>query len=965
MSAGDFRGIEEYLRLQKNSHSIYGFASFKSSIEEFEFFKNKVDCFSIDDKNAKKISRDEAINAFHCSFYIPSNLFKDDYIDILHSIAYTRFLNEKTCSFFFEDAEKIKLNKKYFYEILYEYSLAFKILKAESVVFFAKYNCFYFDKFVNKLYIEPQRLFADLAKKFNLKFEEDTSEFFSFKIDENEKKIAASVKNFSLRESFALNENEIVLSLVDLFEENFNRAIEYKITGRKKFFNVELDPSLDENQYKAASHLNGPIRVLAPAGAGKTKTLVNRILFLLKNGVAPNKILALAFNAKAAQEMRDRLSFLNVPNGKEINQNGVCVQTFHGFGYEIIRMFFGWKYDEKRSGDLITTLLLSSLKENFKELNYLENLPDVFSNVISKIKSDFLSLRESKVKHEKKEYNIEKVFWSLLKKQFQKRVIVYDDMIFLALYIFFSNRYALNFIRNKFEYILADEFQDLNNSQMIMLSCLSYPLCNVFCVGDDDQTIYCWRGANVDYILNFENYFPAAVTVILNKNYRSSKIVVIHSKRLIDCNDIRIYKNIVPRENAPDGSLEIFLDNSLIKQANYAVDWINKLISEGKYQYSDFAFLCRYNAYKEIIARQLEKKKIPHNYIDYEKIFNSRSAKIFSSLIKIVFDESSCKIEDYEEIFNLYLTEKISLSNFSTDLNLEILLLDFKSHPEIETLKNIIEKIIDARNYKKISFAKNSTLCMAIVEEFNLFDFIADKTNYSFDPDNDEWETLKVLTEISNFYPSIKEFSKSFSKSLIDKTKFDAAIFKDENRVKLTTIHSTKGNEYKNVVYFNLAKDRKNKTSKEILEERRVAYVAATRAIENLLITAPVKKKSNFLIEFVLNPEFSKLKLNELEFKAELIKFDIKNKKEAVNLCENQIQSIAKYLYLQQNRLVDAFRILGINFIGYLFNGKKFLNKYIDKLSVRKKELEEEINNKSFKLREIEEEIFYRKILKY
>jgi len=119
------------------------------------------------------------------------------------------------------------------------------------------------------------------------------------------------------------------------------------------------------------------------------------------------------------------------------------------------------------------------------------------------------------------------------------------------------------------------------------------------------------------------------------------------------------------------------------------------------------------------------------------------------------------------------------------------------------------------------------------------------------------------------------------------------------------------------------------------------------------------------LIEFVLNPEFSKLKLNELEFKAELIKFDIKNKKEAVNLCENQIQSIAKYLYLQQNRLVDAFRILGINFIGYLFNGKKFLNKYIDKLSVRKKELEEEINNKSFKLREIEEEIFYRKILKY
>lgn len=967
-------GVDFYLmRRSFYEKSGVGYASFDANIREFEYFVNKSSSLPIDSKRHHNFDLNTAFSNDSVAFFLEKNLesLDSNFISFVYSVAYYRFINSRPTHYFFENARVFNLNKKKYFAAFYDLSQTFNYLKLFCVFEIARYACAFFDEKSKELSLFLEKKFQERLLSSNIEFKKSPAQPLEYVLNINSTKLAANIFPF-YRSPLAYDnlnkkENRAIFLPSDLNPAKFKNNFQAKLANDS--FNIDIDNSLDSNQYLAAAHLNGPIRVLAPAGAGKTKTLVNRILFLIKNGISPDKILALAFNAKAAQEMRDRLTSLNIPNGKEISNDGVCVQTFHGFGYEIIRTFFGWIYDENLSSETNSKILFEAIAENYAELSNLNSIPEDFFSILSKIKSEYLDLNAAIIKFDRKEFKFEKIFWSYLKKQFKKRLVTFDDMIFLANYILFSNQKAFEFIRYKFEFILADEFQDLNNSQMLMLFAIGLPFNNVFCVGDDDQTIYGWRGAQIDYILNFEKYYPSAKTVILNRNYRSSKNVVIHSKRLIDFNSERIYKKISPRENAPDGIIDLRLESSLIKQTNIAIDWIENLIAKQNYKYSDFAFLCRYNAYKEIIARQLDKRKIPHDFIDYDAIFNSKIANIFRSILRIAYDGDNASLQDWHNVFNFYLENEISPNelNFirSHLFSAETILKHFRDHPEEAKVRTIIDDFLHIKKFEEIDFIKNSVKCEAICDQFKLKEAIS-----SFDseiiknPEIDETETLEVLCQLSNYFPTLNEYAKHISNAIFQKRKLDPTILRDDNRVIITTIHSTKGNEYKNVIYFNLAKDKKNKTEKEIAEERRVAYVAATRAIDNLLILAPRRKHSIFVKELLLNPDYREFNTMELESLRERLEYKLEICKYMHAKYNSKLKKAQDLNNLQAKTFFAVFKIFKANAFLFFFLKEKYLQYFIAKIQSRVAELENEIFQIEEKLKYIEIELKYRKILK-
>jgi superfamily I DNA/RNA helicase/very-short-patch-repair endonuclease len=287
-----------------------------------------------------------------------------------------------------------------------------------------------------------------------------------------------------------------------------------------------LDDDLDTSQQAAVATISGPIRVLAPAGSGKTKTLVNRILHLLNRGIAAERILALAFNKKAKDEMQDRLERRGV--------RGVEVRTFHSFGYEIVREGSGWTFGGSTQKKTAKALMKSAILEH-TQLPGLRNQDplDAFLAGLRRAKMELPALSTVTVEYGEKIYPLEPIFHSYLKKQVSASFLDFDDMIYLAVRLLLENSSLRHIHQSRFEFVLVDEFQDLNEAQLLLLQIIGLPENNIFAVGDDDQMIYGFRGADVKHIVEFEKRFPIASTHVLNTNYRSSRMIVRHTGWLI------------------------------------------------------------------------------------------------------------------------------------------------------------------------------------------------------------------------------------------------------------------------------------------------------------------------------------------------------------------------------------------------------------------------------------------------
>ncbi len=358
---------------------------------------------------------------------------------------------------------------------------------------------------------------------------------------------------------------------------------------------------LDPDQQRAADHFRGPIRVLAPAGSGKTRTLTGRASSLVQRGIPEAHILALAFNNKAAAEMASRLDGLGV--------QGVHVRTFHALGYEIVQAALGWEYTAD-SGTQLHALMKQVLDEQALTPKAGSDI-NAFVEAAQMAKASLTPFAEMEVFDGDAFHPLEAVFRRLLAWQTAARLLTFEDMIYFALRLLIDDPVLRTRWQGRFAFLLVDEFQDLNAAQMLLVRLLALPHNNLFVVGDDDQLIYAWRGADVRHTLDFGQIYPGAASVVLGTNYRSGSRLVRHAGWLIARNRERVAKDILPRPDAPRGRLELRPCDDLAQQAEAAATWIANIHEERGIPWGQFGFLFRVNADAQPLIRALTGRSIP------------------------------------------------------------------------------------------------------------------------------------------------------------------------------------------------------------------------------------------------------------------------------------------------------------------------------------------------------------------
>ncbi|HOJ37473.1 MAG TPA: ATP-dependent helicase [Ignavibacteriales bacterium] len=623
---------------------------------------------------------------------------------------------------------------------------------------------------------------------------------------------------------------------------------------------IQYDNQLDEYQQQAVNAINGPIRVLAPAGAGKTKTLITRIVNLLNNGIHPSEILVLAFNKKAANEIRERLSLFNIESKNNLWTDNICVKTFHALGYEIIRDTLNWPLDLDNSHYNHRNIIKNTLKEiSDIPANRIENFVENFIYEVNNIKSGLKQLKPNDIVkingHYFNIYNFFNKYQELVEKhQFYN----FDDMIYLALKILITYKDYLEKINNKYNYILVDEFQDLNDSQFNLLNILAKPNENIFVVGDDDQMIYSWRGAKLEYILNFENYYPTSNTIILQYNYRCGKEIVNHANRLIKYNKNRIDKDIKPFAKSKDGKINVKFSNSIWQQAIDLTNEIIKLKNEHNYKWSDFAILYRFHAYAFPIAIYMDKQNIPHSPVNYKTLLKSGPVTDILSYMTVLLHPNFASASDFERILfrplkylkhsTIFAIKDINaFNNYYSD--------DSKDN---QRLDNFREKINSLQKYLKD--LTSYELLKLLDETFKLKKFYEEQFKILDVDEAPEAIIFDVVLDLSREFPDIYNFFEFLNNSEINNSNKNS----NNDEITFTTIHSTKGNEFLNTVIFNLVKDKPD-DHKELEEERRLAYVAVTRGKERTLISTNKNNYSIFIAELLQNPIYKGLTLTQLE----------------------------------------------------------------------------------------------------
>lgn len=657
-------------------------------------------------------------------------------------------------------------------------------------------------------------------------------------------------------ESYAVDKLKIVHFNLDEAQEDMVRTIEKALDGSKVQYPV--DSNLDTNQRKAATHMAGPIRVLAPAGAGKTKTLINRILHLLNAGVEQGSILALAFNKKAAIEMEKRLQAEGVMASRRLVPGEVAVMTFHAFGYKILQQLPGWIFDLKNATVQSQNTLRHAVAKHHELLFERNSNPlEPFEAMLNRVKMDLLQQDDMWISIGEEQIDFKPIFQDYIQLQAQKKFLTFDDMLYLSLRLLLDNADLRNKLQQRFEYVLVDEFQDLNRNQLMLIELLSMPQNNLFIVGDDDQMIYGWRGAQVSHILSFHDNYSESADSILSRNYRSVQRVVEHSRWLIDHNEQRVPKDITPRPDAALGTVDLLAGESLLDQAEKAIHWIRSHQAEHDLPWSDYAILYRYNSYQFIIAAILDNYNIPHTPVDESRLFQTGVGKDFIAYLKILKYPDESVNRDWQRILkrpNKYI------SNELTEAVIDFAGLENLLHSDImpwqrEKLADFIRDIKWARekwDSEDISLDDAVTMLFSV---FGLRKFYQKKLSGTAEPDMaTDIIVLEVLENYVSNFESLDHFYMHWQ-SLEDPEREQKSAMGSEDGLQLSTIHSTKGNEYRHLVYFNLS-DTVDQDESELEQERRVAYVGATRAIESLLVTIPESNHSRFAEELFLNPEF-------------------------------------------------------------------------------------------------------------
>ena len=594
---------------------------------------------------------------------------------------------------------------------------------------------------------------------------------------------------------------------------------------------MKLD-DLNKEQQKAVIACSGPLLVLAGAGSGKTKVLTTKIAYLIDAlGVNPYNILAITFTNKAAREMSERLYSMigDISNKAQVS-------TFHSFGLKILRENCDVLGYSKNFIIMDSEDTLSIIKKILKELNLDSKIynPSAIRNKISGCKNEIIMPKDyEKYAISEFEKVVLQVYEKYQRTLKQNNSIDFDDLLILPIKLFRENKDILDKYQERFKYILIDEYQDTNEAQYILTKLISSKYRNICVVGDVDQSIYGFRGANYKNILNFEKDYKDALIIKLEQNYRSTNTILDAANSVIKNNKERKEKKLWSNKGKGD-KITYFRAFNERDEAMYVIREIKTLLSKGVNP-QEIAVLYRTNAQSRIIEEELLKENLSYRVVGSFYFYSRKEIKDLIAYLRLIYNE-----KDNVSLLRVINTPKRGIGTKTVNNLINIANIENKSiydvicaSKELE-FKNIIESL------KKI--AKDITLT-------ELVDKILDVTGIRKEYENEK--TLEAEIRLENL-EEFKSITKSFEEKygLISLEDFlleislvsDVNEYKDDkNRISLMTVHSVKGLEFNYVFIVGLEEGifphiNSLMTQSEIEEERRLMYVAITRAKEKLFI---------------------------------------------------------------------------------------------------------------------------------
>ena len=602
---------------------------------------------------------------------------------------------------------------------------------------------------------------------------------------------------------------------------------------------------LNDKQKEAVLSTEGPCLVIAGAGSGKTKVLTHKIAYLMQEkNVKPWSILAITFTNKAANEMKERVENLVGDVAKDM-----WIGTFHSICVRILRRYID------RIGFTSSFIIFDSsdqrtlVKQCLKQLNIDDKMLNdrAVLSEISNAKNEMLEPDAYKLRtnNEIRKETIAKVYELYQKRLRENNAIDFDDIINYTIRILSENPDVLEYYSNKFEYVLVDEYQDTNKAQFTLVSILAALHGNITVVGDTDQGIYSFRGADITNILNFEKDFPGTKIIKLEQNYRCTQNILDAANAVIKNNETK-YEKKLWTENGKGGMITVFRGNDEYDEANFIVENINKLRREEYMTYNDFAILYRMNSQSRSIEDILRRENVPYKIIGGLKFYERKEIKDTIAYLRLIQNPS-----DNLSLTRIINEPKRGIGKTSLDNVQQIAMQSETSMYDV--IKRADEFGLNRVFANSREFVSQIEELRAKKDNIKISDLIKEtlnKTGYTKaleDEDTTEAETR--LENIEEFLTVAMEFEEQMAENSLEEFLEGITLSSDldnaddqEDSVTLMTLHSAKGLEFPVVFLVGMEEGifpgyKSIGEPKELEEERRLCYVGITRAKQNLFIS--------------------------------------------------------------------------------------------------------------------------------